>query len=582
MFESAISKRKYLFSLEGLGGLWISLAIMLIETKVLLDAISSRATALVKPSALFPLLLSYIASAICLPLVLAWIPGALKELSRVYRRVAERTCSPFRLPKLRTRLAIIGFSIPVSSLCITLSIVFRNPLIAIAGFAPTIIAALIVATPMLLISEHKKRVENELPWLAVLLDLSESVGAGIKFLSDRIRRTRILPAIAREFDAISRDSKLRSYSYIDALIKRSELTPSPRLARFLRGYATRIRSGSDIVQWLRMWILEEFMRSEFSYRLFSERASIMISQLAIGIYVFIPIVVATLGAFSSSAILLIPIIGTPALVALAYAIRPKNLDSYDRRFLALSIALCIATSIALYPVIRSYSVIIGWLVGILACLKVDSQIRECNTLRRDSFEILNHVTELRRLGLSIPSALRSIIKTVKLSSVTRKRLEEVLQLHELGLSLTETTRYVGTPSFLFKFVIFSLGIMHESGSSDTSVIQRLLETLRRIEVFEDSSRKVALFFDVLAIATIAIVVWIAKVVTSITTFIMSSPASTLKLSLVSPQLCLLIPIALLGYSLVSTILRSGCIAFELRHLAFLAIALIAVLSLTLF
>ncbi|NPA97189.1 MAG: type II secretion system F family protein [Crenarchaeota archaeon] len=583
MIESMLAKNRYVLSLEGLGGLWISIATTLLETKFLVDFISRETPSRTLSPDMLSMLLAYIASVIGLPLVLAWIPGALKELSKMYRAFAERSCLPFRIPKLRTRLSLLGFAIPISSLCVVASIVLSNPLLALAGFVPTLIASLVILAPVVALGEHRRRIDTELPWFAVLLDLSESVGAGIKFLGERIRRTRILPAISKELDAIARDARLRSSSYIDSLMRRADLTPSYRLSRFLRGYASRLRSGSPIVQWLRMWILEEFMRSEFSYRMFSERASIMISQVAIGIYVFVPVVMAALGALSSPLMLIVPVVGTPALIALAYAIRPKTMDCIDRKHIVLPAILCIATSIMLFPLLKGYAVIAGWLLGIVAGIKAYSQVRECSMLRRDSFDILNYVTELRRIGLSIPSALKQISKESKLHKISRRRIEEVLQLHELGVPLTETIRYVRTPSFMFKFVVFSLGIMHESGASDPSVIQRLLETLRRIDVLEESSRKVALLFDALSVATIGIVIWIAKTLAGIVSVTSTyTLAATLQVFPVAPQLSLLIPIALLGYSIVSTILRTGAPIFELRQVAFLAIALLAVVALTLF
>ncbi len=579
--DEIISRKKYLFSIEGLGSLWLSLATTLIETRFLIAKLMTiSSTSIILFPNVLSMILAYVSSVVALPLILSWIPGAMKELAKIYRKFAETSCFPFRLPKLKARLALIGIAIPISSLCIVIAVISSNVVLALAGFIPIAIALTIMLTPIYVANEHRKKVEVELPWFATLLDITESVGANIKFVSDRLRKTGLLPSIAKELDSIFRDYKLRSPSYIDSILKRADLTPSPRFARFLRGYAIRIRSGSSVSQWLRMWLLEEFMRSEFSYRLFSERASLMISQVAIGIYIFIPVIMAALGTLTSSIIMLVPILGTPALIMLAYATRPKTLDRIDYRSVALALVACVATSVTSYPWLKYYSALLGWVMAIILCTRPNLQLREVKALQRDSYELLNAVTELRRIGLSIPSALRKIANETKFDKTTRKRLEDVLRLYELGIPLSETIKYVPTPSFMFKFVIFALGVMHESGSKDTSAIQRLLETLRRIDVLEENARKVAMLFDVLAIATMGIVVWIAKTMNSIlSSTIKYLPIAT---SLASSQLALMISIALLGYSLVSTILRTGHLVFEYRHLILVVIALLAILALTLF
>lgn len=579
VIEELIERKRFLFSLGGLGSLWITIGVTIVETFVIIKRIEGihGIMSLLNPYIL-TILLAYLASVIALPLTLASVPEALKELSRMYRRVAERSGTIFRISKLRSKVVLLNVTIPLSSLCLLIALSLGNAFVALAGFVPLVIALLILLAPLCTTIEHSRRIELELPWFAILLEICEYVGAGLRFLSDRIRTTRILKAIARELDAIDRDSKLRSSSYIDAMMRRSETTTSSRFSRFLRGYVTRIRSGADVVQWLKLWILEEFMRSEFSYRLFSERASILISQLAIGIYVFIPIVIATLGSASPSSMYVIPLLGTPALIALAYVVRPRTLDAFDTKSLILSHIVLIATSIALYKFLGCYSIIVGWIAAIMSSFNLWREARASVAARRDVSEVLNEVIELRRLGVSIPSALRNIIYSSSLSPSTKTVLENTIKLHEMGVPLTETVKYLRTSSFLHKFVVFSLGLMHESGSNDVSAIHRLLELLRRMLVMEESAKKISILFDGLAIATMFIVVWISKTLATISKLFQSSAFVSVA-AFATLQLQLLIPISMLGYALVSTVLRFGIPMYELRQLIFVAITLAALLML---
>lgn len=580
MYGNSLNPRRYLLSLEGLGSLWITLSVAIVETIFVIKKIENvhSIASLFSPS-LIPLLLAYLSSVVALPLTLASAPRALVELSKVYRRVAEKAAKPFSLSKLRSKVALLNITIPLTSLCLIAAMAMNNVVLALVGFVPLLLALMIVLSPMHIAVEHSKRVELELPWFAILLEICEYVGAGFKFLSDRIRNSRLLKAIARELDAIDRDSKLRSASYIDAMIRRSETTTSCRFSRFLRGYATRIRSGANVTQWLRLWILEEFMRSEFNYRLFSERASLLISQLAIGIYVFIPIVIATLGSASPSFMYLVPLFGTPALIALAYVVRPRNLDEVSKGIAIASHVCLIATSIALYRVISSYAIVAAWLIATLISYKLWLEVRAISASRRDASEVLNEIVELRRLGVSIPNAFKKLINHPSISSYTRTVLENVVKLHEMGVPLTETVKYIKTPSFLHKFMVFSLGLMHESGSNDVSVIHRLLELLRRVLVMEESAKKISILFDALAVATMMIVVWISNTLTTFSKSLMTAYALNTLSVFASANLQLLIPISMIGYALVSTVLRYGTPIYEVRHLPFIAITTLSLIML---
>jgi len=574
-----VIKSSRILGVEGLGALWISIAVLVLETKILfIDnslCIYSLSQLLQSPRYL-AIYLTYGLSVVFVPLLIVLAPSILRELTLIHRTVAERAASAVRLSSLRSRLGVVIVSIPIASLSLFYGMIHDSLPIMLVGCAPLFVLAMIVAEPFIKVSEHRKAIEMELPWFAILLEIVESIGAGVGFLVERLRASRLLRAIAKELDVIDRDSKLYYLSQIDAFLSRASRTPSTRFARFLAGYATRLRSGINVVTWLREWIREELMRSELVHRIFSDRASMVIAQLAIGVYTFIPLIMASLGELTPLATVLIPVLGTPALVVMAYALRPKSLDHVDSKRSALSFAIIAFVSLALYNAIGPYSLILGWLAAILLSIRTYRELRECEVLGRESYDILRDLIEYCRMGVSITSALREIAKSGALSPITRSRLQEVLKLVDMGVPLTQTVKYIRTPSFTFRFTIFSLGLMYESGVVSPETIHRLIETMKRIELSLESVKKLATMFDMFALGNVGIVVWIYKTFKSFSPLLATRYASMAIGAVPGTALALMLSISMLGYSIISTILRRGFIAFEPRHILFAALSALAI------
>jgi len=576
-FLNVVKNRK-LFGVEGLGALWISIAVLVLETKILFidnTLYVYSLQQLIENTKYLAIYVTYGLSVVFVPLLIALAPSILRELTFIHRTVAERAASVVKLSSLRSRLSVVIVSIPIASLSLFYGMIHDSVPIMLISCVPVFVLLAILLEPFIRVSEHRKAIEMELPWFAILLEIVESIGAGVGFLIERLRSSRLLKAVARELDVIDRDSKLYYLSQIDAFLSRASRTPSARFARFLAGYATRLRAGINVVSWLREWIREELMRSELVHRIFSDRASMVIAQLAIGVYTFIPLVMASLGELTPLTTVLIPVLGTPALIVMAYALRPKSLDTVSIKRCLLSLALLAFLSLALYRALGPYSVVLGWVAAILLSLPVYRQLRECEVLSRESYDILRDLIEYCRMGISITSALREIAKSSALSSITRSRLQEVLKLVDMGVPLTQTVKYVRTPSFTFKFTIFALGLMYESGVVSPETIHRLIETMKRIEMSLEGVKKLATMFDMFALANVGIVVWIYKTFKAFTPLQVPQYVAVSVGTLPGSALAIMLAISMLGYAIISTVLRRGYIAFEPRHAIFATISLLA-------
>jgi len=251
------------------------------------------------------------------------------------------------------------------------------------------------------------------------------------------------------------------------------------------------------------------------------------------------------------------------LIAISYSLRPKMPIAIDSRtpiysFIALSII-----SLALYRSMGIYSIVIGWLFAIALSFKFYLRIREYDILDTDSIEILRNIIELRRAGLTIPRALEYIANSKMVRKVTAERIRYIVKLVENGHDIIDIVGREKAP-FLFKFTLFTLGLIHESGGGSIDVFQELYEYINRSKVFEDNIKKMATFFDIFALANTFIIVWVWNNIYPLYSIFTSLPLDAIHLLIIVSMLC---------YATVSTVIRRALLVFEPRSIAFLLLSM---------
>ncbi len=567
--------KRYLYSLDGLGGLWLSLSILVIETFIiLLGPQPLRITSIesiVKPTPQSLVLVTYFISVFAVPALFAWRTSISRELADVQRYYAPKALIPIRISTLKKRISLVIVFIPLSTLSILIGLLYSIPYLYLVSLLPILTLIYMMLKPHFATYRHRSQVEQELCWFIVLLTLSESVGAGWSYLSRRLTESNILPAIARELRVIDRDAKVYFPSHIDAMIHRANVTPSERFGRLLAGYASRIRSGSDVVSWLRAWLYEEFMHLELNFRLFAERTASLVGQLALATYAIFPLISIGLATVMDlNLVTSIAIIVTPLLTTLAYALRPRTMDRLDLRPLVASYLVLTMVAISLYPIIGVFSLVLGWCLSLIPSFKLYLELKEIDKLQTESLELLRDILELRRSGYSIPTAIKYLSRSPSYSPTMRKYLAKVAQLIELGTPLTRIANLIRAPSFMLKYTLFSLGLMQECGGGNLEAIQYLYESLRRMNALINSAKKTSLFFDGFAIANSVIVALISKLISGMSTTLTLIPTILAKLEPTSIALLLLV--AALGYSTISTTVRRGVPLPEPRQGMFLGVA----------
>ncbi len=515
---------------------------------------------------------SYILSIVIVPLLVLWSFNAARELIEIYRRLSLKSLSNVNVTWIRRNVWLVPLLTVLSFTFILLGIIMGYRYILLFSLLPLLFFTIIILRPIMEIYTHKRLIDVELKWFLIILSIIESIGTNIGFLIERLKRISILKAIVKEITIVDRDSKLYFLSHIDALLYRARVTPNERLGRIFLGYASKIREGGNILTWLKTRIDEEILRSEFNMKLYAERMAITISQIALALYVIFPLVmVSTSMVLNIQFTIAIAVLTTPLLISIAYSIRPNTLNTIPVRYVVQPILIYMVLTIILYNIIGGYSLAVSWIVGVIIGYRTYQMVRDMETLDRDSLEILKNVIELKRSGYSVVKALEHIVQSGTLDDVTLRNLEIVLNRVGHGYSLAEVGAEIASPSFLFRYVVFVLGIIHECGGGNDEVLQTLYEYIYRIKTMENSVKKLSLFFEILSIANVFIMVWIWRTVSPLMTALNTYFLGGVYI----PPISTLIFVSLICFKFISSIIKRGLPIFEPRDCIAIVVGVIA-------
>lgn len=516
---------------------------------------------------------AYVLSIVIVPILVMLSFNAAKELVEIYRRFSLKSLSNVNVNWIRRNIWLVPVLTVLSFTSILLGIITNYRYIVLFSLMPLLPLTIVILKPIIEVYNHRRSIDIELKWFLIMLSIVEGIGTNIGFLIEKLKRAPILKSIAKEMIVIDRDSKIYFLSHIDAMLYRARATPNEKLGRIFMGYASKVREGGNVSAWLKTRIDEEILGSEFSMKLYVERMAITISQIALVIYVILPLImVSTSMVLNIQFAIVIAVLATPFLISITYSIRPKTLDVIPIKYIVQPVIVYIVLSIILYNIIPGYSLLLSWIVGLVVGYRTYRMVKDVEGLDRDSLEILKNVIELRRSGYSIIKALEYIKQNNILDKATLRNLEIVLNRVVQGNSLAEIGAKIQSPSFLFRYVVFILGVIHECGGGDDEVLRSLYESIYRIKIMENNVKKLSLFFEILSIVNVFIMVWIWRTVSPL---VMALNIYLLG-DIGASSIPILILISLICFKFISSVIKRGLPIFEPRDCIAIAIGAIAV------
>lgn len=381
-------------------------------------------------------------------------------------------------------------------------------------------------------NEAQSEINRELPFAALLFTLLAASGVSIYESWKKIATVELLPTFQKEAKEIVRQVEILGYDPLTIMRKHAEKTRSKGYREFLLGYVSSVRSGGNMVAYLKSKLRSIFDLQSATAMRSIERLSTLVEAYAVMLIVTLCsyvlfIIFATTSIFepmktsgtpgiSTTVVCILIFFATPMVsvvfMAIAHFERKSNLmgikKPYRAAILPAIAASAIVAIIVLVPPLQ-------WLAGpdmfplvVTVCLLAVSipptivyvKIARINSSAENSIpSFLRDVTEARKIGLS-PE--KSIIHAAKRSGYGSfsQTLDLVRSQMEWGVSLRKIygniKQKIQTWPVLVDFLILVETIKIGGGSS--TALETLTEYSERQKDVDSNKRSLLRPYVILA------------------------------------------------------------------------------------
>ncbi len=350
-------------------------------------------------------------------------------------------------------------------------------------------------------SETQSEINRELPFAALLFTLLAASGVSIYESWKKLASIDLLPTFQKEAKEIVRQVEVLGYDPLTVMSKHAEKTRSKGYREFLLGYISSVRSGGNVVAYLKSKLRSIFDLQSSSAVRSIERLSTLVEAYAVMLIVTLCsyvlfIIFATTSVFepmkasgtpgiSTTVVCVLIFFVTPLIsvifMVIANAERKSNLigikKPYKAAIVPMAIASVVIAVVALMPPLQ-------WLTGpdifplvVTICLLAISvpptivyvRIARINSSAENSMpSFLRDVTEARKIGLSPEKSIVHAAKRTGYGSFS-ETLGLIRSQMEWGVSLKKifanVKQKIQTWPVLVDFLILVETIKIGGGSS---------------------------------------------------------------------------------------------------------------------
>jgi flagellar protein FlaJ len=289
-------------------------------------------------------------------------------------------------------------------------------------------------------------IERELPFAVMLFTLMAASGVTIYDGWKKMRSINLLPTFQKEAEEVVRQVEVLGYDPLTVMYKRAEDAKSKMYRDFLAGYVSSVKSGVNVVSFLKSRMRSMFDAQSAASNRAIEKLGTLIEAYAVMLIVtlcayILYVVVSSSNFFEMSAASGMPTASDPMLylfvflampmmsvffILIAHAARKSNLitlkECYRRALFSAFPAIGLLLVFVLVPSLQSATSIFGMTGIVTTCFLIMSvppwlsyrKIANINFTAEDSMpSFLRDVCEARKIGLS-PE--KSIIHATKRSA----------------------------------------------------------------------------------------------------------------------------------------------------------------------
>ena len=407
-------------------------------------------------------------------------------------------------------------------------------------------------------SEEKERIENELPFALMIFTLMAASGISAYDSWKRMRKLTFLPTFKKEADEVVRQVEVLGKDPLTVMHHRADATNSKLYRNFLGGFVSSVRSGGNIVDYMRSELKTVFELRNISMTRSIERIATLVEAYAVMLIVTLCAYILFV-VFSSTNVLqlmantsvpnspimayLIAFLAMP-IISLVFILAAHNMqrsafpdlkDVYKKAIIlivAIGLPLCLiffvpSLSFVGKTVGMAEIVTIG-LVAISAPLAFQYyRIAKMNYNAEDAVpNFIREVAETQKIGLS-PE--KSIIQATKRKDYGQfsEFLELVRSQIEWGIPLRKTFENI-RQKIRSWFVVVNFAMMIETieiGGDPTQALEILSEYSEKEREVQINKRALLRPYVILAFIW-SILIAVTTTIVALTTYLMSTIVSS--------------------------------------------------------
>ena len=395
--------------------------------------------------------------------------------------------------------------------------------------------------------EHKKIVNNEAPFIALIAYIDSIVDKGLNFTLKELSEIKELKVPKIEKTYLMKMITYMNMPFSRALERRSIIHTGDMLGKLYSNYLASLELGFTLTDRLKDTLHDLLNDLKDTYKNYIEKAGEM-TEMEFALLLLLPIILIGFSfSFKVSPIdLFAPLFSAPLLIYLVSSSQPSF--DYNLKYGRYVFLLVIIPVILVLPKIDlTYKLIASVAVLVALSYFVYSQIKLAKDLENNLPTLLKEISEYLKIGYTIQTA----IPKVKLSSKSvSKALEKYIKDPE----------HVDSPSKLFNMTFKLLFIIARTGYSSVA-LQELGNTIYEVVYGKNSLTRQLQLFDILTLMT-PVMLWMtftmlgkiaSTVVPPFSVIASYSVASALIFSKISRFTLLYFPTMLMLFAILSVV-----------------------------
>jgi len=388
---------------------------------------------------------------------------------------------------------------------------FLSPIYALLFLAISYVTFKGVVTAYLAfrVKRRVKRVEEELPLMAMYMSTIGSLGINIHDMLEGLLNAEDMPSISLEVKKIFRDAKLFFGDVLSSLDWNARSHPSKVWSRYFMGLISIIHSGGNITRYFEEKTRELLASLKSRWSIYSERASdwgemiIGIFLLAVALVLISAFIVPT-DAYSVLVIIAVPVIPLLALtmIIVMEMLSPPNRDRIEFRPLlptlsSLAAALLLAyLELEFWAILAISSIVFSLYNGYI----VWRQLKEVEEEERWLPHLLRSLIDARKVGMPLDHA---IAKIRGFGTRIDNILDEVTAQLKMGIPLNRARTHFR--SWLAKMTFFVISNLAVYGGGTSEVLEKVYTFITDVQDAKSVAKsKMRLYAFLAAIAPIIV------------------------------------------------------------------------------